>query len=517
MIADSIGSLNGDSQTPTATDPTDRRLRRRLDYSALMPLGIITLGVLLRLTDYLRNYSLNHDDICLALNLIGRDAAGLMRPLDFDQAAPLAFLWVERLVVVSIGDHERALRLLPWLFGCAAVPLMWRVSSALMPDVEALIALGLFAFSQALIEAGSQVKPYSLDTLAALIMLAACRPLMGEAIERRQLLVAGAVGALLLWFSFSIVFVLAGMGGVLAAAEFFDHRVGRLNRLLGVLAVWSISGALAYRFSMGPGLLNRRLARIDAPHMFPLDVPQQWAPWLIEALNNLGSISSSVRLAPLMALAILVAIARACSRPDRTSLLLIAPVPVCLLAAMVGRYPWFPRLLFFTVPVTLILTARELGQVIRVEHPSWRLAGTSMVCAILLYAGLSACKNILRPDLGFDDPRGAVAAIVKNWQAGDRIYASGAAMPIIVYYGTLLGAGNKLNFVSSRQPAYTGDEAEPMVALPKRIGRLWFLYFEPNESGFDRRTLEYFKQHAELVSEKHYKHYTVALWNLQSS
>ena len=64
---------------------------------------------------------------------------------------------------------NRALRLLPWLFGCAAVPLMWQVASAVMPGFEATIALGLFAFSQALIEAGTQVKPYSLDTLTALI------------------------------------------------------------------------------------------------------------------------------------------------------------------------------------------------------------------------------------------------------------------------------------------------------------------------------------------------------------
>lgn len=211
-VANSVGSRRADSGTPRGTVGADRRLLAQLEYVALIPLGIITLGIILRLADYLQNYSLNHDDICLALNLIERDAACLMRTLDFDQAAPLAFLWMERFVVVSIGDHERALRLLPLLFGCAAVPLIWRVSSALMPNVEALIPIGFFAGSQALIEAGSQVKPYSLDTLAALIILATCLPLMGEAIERRQLIVAGAAGALLLWFSFPTVFVLAGHG-----------------------------------------------------------------------------------------------------------------------------------------------------------------------------------------------------------------------------------------------------------------------------------------------------------------
>jgi hypothetical protein len=524
VIADSIGPLNGGSPTRIDTAAADRPPLAHFDYAALIPPAVITLGIALRLSDYLRNYSLNHDDICLALNLIQRDAAGLMRTLDFDQAAPLGFLWMERLVVVAIGYHERALRLLPLLFGCAALPLMWRVAIELMPDFEAIIALGLFAFSQALIEAGAQVKPYSLDLLAALVILAVCLPLLGEAIERGQLIVAGTAGSLLLWFSFPAVFVLAGMGGVIAATGVFDYRVGRLRRLLGVLVAWTISGALAYRFSMRPGLLNLRLARIDAPHMFPLHTPQQWVSWLAEAVNNLGSISTSVRLAPLMALAILFAIAVAFSWRDRTGMLLIAPLAVCLFAAIAGRYPWFPRLLFFTAPLTLIFTARELGQLVRDARPGLRLAVIFVVCAVLLYSGLSAFKNIVRPDAGFDDPRGAVAAIAKNWQAGDRIYASDAAMPVIIYYrlllrdyyGPMLRVGKTLDFVSSRNPAYTAGEPEQIVPLPKRVGRLWFLYFQPDESGFDRRILGYFNQRGSLISESQYKHYTAALWNLQS-
>ena len=524
MIADSIGPLNGDSPTPTATAAADRPPRAHFDYVALIPPAVITLGIALRLSDYLQNYSLNHDDICLALNLIQRDAAGLMRTLDFDQAAPLGFLWMERLVVVAIGYHERALRLLPLLFGCAALPLMWRVSIELMPRFEAIVALGLLSFSQALIEAGLQIKPYSLDLLAALVILAVCLPLIGDTIERGRRIAAAVAGSLLIWFSFPAVFVLAGMGGVIVAIELFDYRVARLNRLLGVLVAWTISGALAYRVSMRPGLLNLRLARIDARHMFPLHTPQQWVSWLAEALNNLGSISTSVRLAPLMALAVLLAGAIACWRRDRAGMLLIAPIAVCLLAAIAGRYPWFPRRLFFAAPLTLIFTARELGQLVRDARPGLRLAVIFVVCAGLLYSGLSAFKNIVSPDAGFDDPRGAVAAIAKNWQAGDRIYASDAAVPVIIYYrlllrdyyGPMLRDGKTLDFVSSRNPADTAGEPEQIVPLPKRVGRLWFLYFQPDESGFDRRILGYFNQRGFLISESHYKHYTAALWNLQS-
>jgi hypothetical protein len=64
----------------------------------------VAFGVALRLCEYLTNFSLNHDDICLALNVINRDARGLMGRLDFDQAAPLGFLWAERFIVLTLGE-----------------------------------------------------------------------------------------------------------------------------------------------------------------------------------------------------------------------------------------------------------------------------------------------------------------------------------------------------------------------------------------------------------------------------
>ncbi len=54
-------------------------------------LTLVAIGIALRVWDFRTNHSLNHDDICLALNVIGRSAGGLMHTLDFDQTAPLGF------------------------------------------------------------------------------------------------------------------------------------------------------------------------------------------------------------------------------------------------------------------------------------------------------------------------------------------------------------------------------------------------------------------------------------------
>jgi hypothetical protein len=117
----------------------------------------------------------------------------------------------------------------------------------------------------------------------------------------------------------------------------------------------------AYWFSIRPGLLNRNLAHLDSDYLFPLHVPVRIVPWMTEAATNLWSISTSVRLTPVAAFAFLFAVSLMLWRRERLSLLLAAPIALCLLAAIAQKYPWLPRLIFFAVPLTLMITARQDG------------------------------------------------------------------------------------------------------------------------------------------------------------
>jgi len=152
------------------------------------------MGIALRFWHYFGNYSLNHDDICLALNLIGRSAGGLTHTLDFDQAAPLGFLWIERAMVCIFGPGEVALRLLPFVFGCASVILLARLATIRLPPFEAVAVVGFFAFSQALIESAIQVKPYSLDTVATIVLVSVFLRLTRNSASKAKSIVAAAAG-----------------------------------------------------------------------------------------------------------------------------------------------------------------------------------------------------------------------------------------------------------------------------------------------------------------------------------
>jgi len=143
----------------------------------------------------------------------------------------------------------------------------------------------------------------------------------------------------------------------------------------------------------------------------------------------------------------------------------------------------------------------------------------------LAYSTLSAVKNNFFDDPGFDDPgfddpgfddpRGAVAWIAARWRPGDHIYASGAGLPPIIYYG--LRQANPvvhLNFVSPRSPAYTPNSRARWVPLPTKKGRPWLLFFIPDEADYDRMVLRHFGVSALPIERSCFKHYVVSLWLL---
>jgi hypothetical protein len=79
--------------------------------------------------------------------------------------------------------------------------------------------------------------------------------------------------------------------------------------------------------------------------------------WLVEAMRNLGLISSSVRLATVAGTVFAVSLVSAVVRRNRTSLLLALPILLAFVASVLQRYPWLPRLILFIVPLLVLIAA----------------------------------------------------------------------------------------------------------------------------------------------------------------
>ena len=188
------------------------RVRRYLSWEKAAIALLFLAGILLRLRQYLTGRSLWMDEAMLALNIVNRNFGELLKPLDYDQGAPLGFLLVEKLFHLLFGQSEYALRLLPFLLGILSLWLFYLLLKRVTAGAGLIAGLALFVFNPRLIYYSSEVKQYIVDVVVMLVLLLLAAPLLESGIRKRELIWLAVAGFFALWFSHPAVFVLAGMG-----------------------------------------------------------------------------------------------------------------------------------------------------------------------------------------------------------------------------------------------------------------------------------------------------------------
>jgi predicted membrane-bound mannosyltransferase len=134
-------------------------------FKYLSILGVL-FGGIVRLIQYLSNRSLWSDEAMVALNIVDRTYLELLKPLDYNQAAPPGFLWIEKAAVQLLGNNEYALRLFPFLSGIVALIAFYIFANRYASGIAAPIAIALFASLKYVLYYTTEVKQYSSDIRA---------------------------------------------------------------------------------------------------------------------------------------------------------------------------------------------------------------------------------------------------------------------------------------------------------------------------------------------------------------
>ena len=96
--------------------------------SAGLPvLALFLIAAFLRLALWMQQRSLWIDEARLSLNVASRSYLDLLPPLDYDQSAPLVYLWIQRSIVDLCGVNESSFRLLALAAGIGTVPCRFSV------------------------------------------------------------------------------------------------------------------------------------------------------------------------------------------------------------------------------------------------------------------------------------------------------------------------------------------------------------------------------------------------------
>jgi hypothetical protein len=410
--------------------------------SALVPTVIavaaIVVGVSLRVVEFLRDRPLWLDEAMLALNIASRSMMQLARPLDYDQTAPLVYLWIERVAVSLTGVSERSLRLLPFIAGVALVPLVWVVARRLAGAATATIATVLVAVSVTLVTFSAEGKQYGVDPLATVLTVWLALRVMARPESRGAWWQLVAGGATCLLLSQPAVFALGGV--VIALAIDADARRSPLWRRRLPLAVtcWAIMFVALY-LGVYQATATSEYMRAFWEGTF-LD-PRAPDFLLRLRLFAIAAFASPMLTASLFVPGIVFAIAWIAgvwtlwTRRPAAALLVAAPLVLSAVACALGHYPVMDRLFLFAAPLTLVAYASLLARLVEIAPA--RVTGAALVaaCGALAIAVAPTHVERIRHPVFFAVGK-QIILDVDSLSRGEPVYVAARSFPLWVYYTT---------------------------------------------------------------------------------
>ena len=463
--------------------------------SPLFAWAIIGFGILVRLIQYLRNASLWVDEAALATIIVKSPASSLLGYLETHTAAPAGFMLAEKWAVNTLGNSEYALRLLPLIAGVGALILLYPVAKKFVSPWAVPIVLILFGMSTSLVRFSTNVKQYSLDVFLALLVLLIAVQVIQHRHEVKWLIVYAIVGAVAIWLSFSIVFVLAGTGAVLGWQAVRERNWSKVLPLGLVGAFWLVSFSLSY-FTQSIGEFSNPeiLARFDARSRYVPLPPSSLADirWIFDNSFELFRVPGGITLAGLGMLSFLVGCASLWKTDKIRLFLLIGPLLATALVSSAQLYPFFERFILFLVPMVLLLIAEGAAFIFAKTKVTYPAIGIGLAALLILHPIASEVFALVR-SRGTEEVRPVVQYINQHRQAGDKLYVYPGAIKAFTYYADrfqieeseyVIGAREAFVKYGRRDLNLFIDELDQL----RGNSRVWFLFSNVQSDGYGIRS-----------------------------
>jgi hypothetical protein len=480
-------------------------IRRERQYFLLeiIALFIIVFGLYLRTRQYFVGRSLWLDEAFLALNIVNRSFAGLTQQLDYNQGAPVGFLFLQKAVIQALGNNDYILRLFPFIAGIAAMILMYNVTRNYIGSRGMPIALGLFAISAPLVYYASEAKQYSSDVMISLLLLLIAYKCIDTNATLKHFFVLGFVGALSLWVSHPALFVLVGIGFSLALDVFLRKDKSKYLWLSGVFFFWSVNFIILYFISLrflgaNEGLLNYW------SHSFMPVPPWHNMGWFYTTF--LAMLESPVGLTNTLlgAILFLLGCLSLFSRNWRLALILTMPFLITLIVSGFGKYPFEGRLLLFIVPMVILFITEGVErsyQVLRKYNFVMAIGLWIVLVGLLFYQPVKAAVfwNLSNPTME-EHIKPVMVYLGQNKQDTESIYVYYGARPAFEYYAPLYGFENSDYIIGISSRAQPEKYIQDIDTL-NRQGRIWFV-FSHNCSWCKVNEEVYFLEHLDELGTK---------------
>jgi len=324
-------------------------------------MAVVISGLAWRLLRFFLNFDLSADESDILSNVMARGYGALLNPLDYSQASPPAFLWVTK-IFDSIFRNEWGARLLPFLAGVGGMAMFWLLCKEVLRGAARWVAWAVFSVSYVPVAECTCAKGYTIDLLAAILMLWLMVRWLRDGQRARYLLWLGLCAPILVWLSYTSVFVIGGISLVFLAHSFRKQGKTNLHNMLAGFLFLALAGGSAvwlYEVNIRPSLRASQASGLQdfwSSGYPPLHQPWKIPQWLLEVHTGrgfawpLGEKHYGSTLTTVLWLTGLVVYWR---RGNKwVWVLLVLPQALLLMASFLHQYPYGadPRICMFLGP-----------------------------------------------------------------------------------------------------------------------------------------------------------------------
>lgn len=399
---------------------------------------LIGLGVLLRGKHFLENRPFWLDEAGAAVSIASRSFFEIISHHEIMPEfarPPMLFMLIERFSISIFGNNETALRIFPFICGVGALFAFWVLVDRVLARREALISLALFILLEPLVYYSAELKQYSTDLLCTLVLIIFAVDLLKKEFSVKTAVWAGVGGALVLWLSNAMVFVLPGIGCVFLWDKFTQQKKREFYRFIGVGCIWLISFAVIYTLS-----LSQMVGNTDLKHTWPGAF--RTAPlFSFETLKWMWRVFAGSFSTPVGIKWVLLGFPLFCwgcflswKRKPSTAVMLLMPIGLALLGAMAGKYPFAGRVILFLVPAYVIVISVGISDLLqRVVKQGNNQAAWALLAVLFVQPCFDAGYNFFHARAIVDNRR-MVEFFTAHYEPGDFVYFNTSGQPPFWYY-----------------------------------------------------------------------------------
>lgn len=468
---------------------------------------VVGIGIFLRIFHYLDNRSFWIDELYLAPSIMKLGFAELATSiLDYQQKAPIGFLWLVKLTIMVFGTGEKAFRIIPMVSGIGAILVFIPVARYFLKPLGVVMALAIMALAPPLIYHSTEMKQYSTELFATVLVLYLYTRYHNK-LDYRSLLLWGMWGALIIWFSFTSIFIIASVAIGVGLYHLINKDWNALFKSLLPFSMWLVSFAVNYFFftdkhtdsdwliewfryreafmPKGASVFGAAKWLISSFYqmlLYPLNV--LWNPdFLLEVENPV------LRYVPKMPYMFfffwVYGLYHFFKRDKKLFLVFLLPPILMSAAALFDKYPLYERLMVFIAPIPIILMAHGCERITSMlpSKAKWRYIFP--VILVTWPAWVSAQELVDTEKFGRykrTDYREGLQHVAQNLQEGDVIFYYWNVKPHIYYYNQTYNLNldgiqlSDVRLASRDISEYINRQRAEYLPIAKGKKRVWFIY-----------------------------------------